>query len=167
VPRISWSLLPGFTGHCAITALDASPLPQAALSGAVRHFKDAALGDPALTGEYEERLRKVSGQMAGIPCWHRPCVAHDAFHLNASAACADVSVCRRRVINAHTAPNMSPPLAVTPQVAEERFNAVRTKLRATSERAAEAMLAAETAKLRAMMEAHGADLNAIEAELRR
>jgi hypothetical protein len=52
-------------------------------------------------------------------------------------------------------------------VAEERFTAARTKLRATSERAAESMLAAEQAKLRGMMEAPAANLNAIEAELRR
>ena len=55
----------------------------------------------------------------------------------------------------------------TPQVGEERFTAVRTRLRATSERAADEMLAAEAGKLRAMMGAPGANLDAIEAELRR
>ncbi|GBF98848.1 hypothetical protein Rsub_11452 [Raphidocelis subcapitata] len=82
----------------------------AALSAAVRGFKDSAMGDAALLGEYEERLRKVG---------------------------------------------------------EERFTAVRTRLRATSERAADEMLAAEAGKLRAMMGAPGANLDAIEAELRR
>jgi hypothetical protein len=28
----------------------------------VRHFKESALGDPAMTGEFEERLRKVRGK---------------------------------------------------------------------------------------------------------
>jgi hypothetical protein len=53
------------------------------------------------------------------------------------------------------------------QVGEERFTAARTKLRATSERAADEMLAAEAGRLRAMMGAPGANLDAIEAELRR
>ncbi|KIZ04249.1 Interferon-induced guanylate-binding protein 2 [Monoraphidium neglectum] len=82
----------------------------ASLASAVRSFKESALGDPVLVGEYEERLRKV---------------------------------------------------------AEERFTAARTKLKATSERAAEAMLGAEHVKLRAMMEAPGASLDTIEAELKR
>lgn len=82
----------------------------AALGSAVKGFKEGALGDAALLGEYEERLRTL---------------------------------------------------------AEQRLAAARTKLRASSERAAEAMLAAEQAKLRGMMEGPGANLGAIEAELRR
>jgi hypothetical protein len=48
-----------------------------------------------------------------------------------------------------------------------RFSAARTKLRAASEAAAEALLSAERAKLRSMMEGAGASLDAIEAELQR
>jgi hypothetical protein len=76
----------------------------------MKRFKEAALGDAAVTAEYEDRLRAL---------------------------------------------------------ADERFAAARERLRATSERAAEAMLAAESAKLRAMMEAPNAALPAVEAELRR
>jgi len=85
-----------------------SPPQQAALAAAVSGFKEAALGDPALLNEFEERLRKV---------------------------------------------------------AEERFTAARTKLRAASEAAAQALLAAEGVKLRAIVDAPGSTLDEVEAEL--